>query len=298
MYSTFAKGKLMITGEYVVLDGALSLALPVKFGQYLKVEQGNTNGKLHWISRDYQGITWFTADFSLRDFSLLDASDRQLGNRLQSLLVACRNMNPLFCMGEEGYFVEVKANFPLNWGLGSSSTLIAALAHWSGVNAFQLSAQTFGGSGYDIACAYATGPICYQLDPKLPAGEREKVVAVPFDPLFKDKLYFNYLGNKQDSREGIRYYRSLDKKDARILVEKISEITREIVSVTSLSKFEGLLLEHEQLISSSLHLARAQDLYFPTLKGVVKSLGAWGGDFVLATCPIDEKSIPYSEMVE
>lgn len=298
MFSTFAKGKLMITGEYVVLDGALSLALPVKFGQYLKVEQGKTDGKLHWISRDYEGTTWFKADFRLLDFSLLDTSDRQIGNLLQRLLVACRNMNPLFCNGEEGCFVEVKANFPLNWGLGSSSTLIAALAHWSGVNAFQLSAQTLGGSGYDIACAYASGPIVYQIDPELPAGEREKVIAVPFDPPFKEELYFSYLGNKQDSREGIRYYRSLDKKDARILVEKISDITREIVSVTSLSKFEDLLLEHEQLISSSLHLPRAQDLYFPTLKGVVKSLGAWGGDFVLATCPVGETSIPYSEMVE
>ena len=42
-------GKLLLTGEYVVLDGALSLAIPTVFGQDLKVEN-NTFGELHWIS--------------------------------------------------------------------------------------------------------------------------------------------------------------------------------------------------------------------------------------------------------
>ena len=37
--SYYSNGKLLITGEYAVLDGALSLALPTKFGQELNVFQ-------------------------------------------------------------------------------------------------------------------------------------------------------------------------------------------------------------------------------------------------------------------
>ena len=33
-----SNGKLLLTGEYVVLDGALSLAVPTKFGQSMHVE--------------------------------------------------------------------------------------------------------------------------------------------------------------------------------------------------------------------------------------------------------------------
>ena len=34
----YSNGKLLITGEYLVLDGAKALALPTKYGQYLTVE--------------------------------------------------------------------------------------------------------------------------------------------------------------------------------------------------------------------------------------------------------------------
>ena len=39
----YSNGKLLITGEYVVLDGAKALALPTKFGQSLVVKQGPKN---------------------------------------------------------------------------------------------------------------------------------------------------------------------------------------------------------------------------------------------------------------
>ena len=37
----------------------------------------------------------------------------------------------------------------------TSSTLIANLAKWSNVDPYILLSETFGGSGYDIACASA-----------------------------------------------------------------------------------------------------------------------------------------------
>ena len=35
----YSNGKLLLTGEYVVLDGAEALAVPTRFGQNLTVKQ-------------------------------------------------------------------------------------------------------------------------------------------------------------------------------------------------------------------------------------------------------------------
>jgi hypothetical protein len=121
---------------------------------------------------------------------------------------------------------------------------------------------------------------------------------VSFNPPFKDELFFYYLGNKQDSREGIKHYKSLDTGNISWLVDQVTQITNEVLLSSDLSSFEDLLLQHERLISDGLGLPRAQDLFFPNFKGVIKSLGAWGGDFVLSTRPINEGGIPYSEMVD
>lgn len=38
MISFKSNGKLLLTGEYLVLDGAVALALPTKMGQIMTVE--------------------------------------------------------------------------------------------------------------------------------------------------------------------------------------------------------------------------------------------------------------------
>ena len=58
MQKYYANGKLLLTGEYLVLDGALALALPTKLGQSLTVEK--TNGdNLIWESLDSKSYAWF-----------------------------------------------------------------------------------------------------------------------------------------------------------------------------------------------------------------------------------------------
>ncbi len=54
----YSNGKLLITGEYAVLDGARALALPTKFGQDLVVEEGK-NKEIVWKSFDKDGSIWF-----------------------------------------------------------------------------------------------------------------------------------------------------------------------------------------------------------------------------------------------
>jgi mevalonate kinase len=54
----YSNGKLLITGEYLVLDGAKAFALPTKFGQKLIIEE--TEGQIiHWKSVDRDGSIWF-----------------------------------------------------------------------------------------------------------------------------------------------------------------------------------------------------------------------------------------------
>ena len=174
-FSCAAHGKLLLTGEYAVLDGARALAVPTRQGQMLRVMPQAGMNILHWESIDHLGKTWFSADFSRYDFEILQYSDKPVALRLSQVLKACRHLNPEFCTSAPGFSAQLSSSFPLDWGLGSSSTLLAALAAWAKVDPFVLSAATFGGSGYDIACAFASGPIAYQLQQDLPAGRRETV---------------------------------------------------------------------------------------------------------------------------
>ena len=50
-----------------------------------------------------------------------------------------------------------------------------------------------------------------------------------------------------------------------------------------LSEFEKLIQEHEKIISSIIELPTVKERLFPDYFGTLKSLGAWGGDFILAT---------------
>ena len=83
-----------------------------------------------------------------------------------------------------------------------------------------------------------------------------------------------------------------------------------MLTCKSLEEFEKLILKHESIISKGLKLKRAKDLYFSDYWGEVKSLGAWGGDFVMITSDQDyeltreyflskghEVFIPYKEMI-
>ena len=59
-----SQGKLLISGEYVILDGALSLAVPTRFGQTLDVEAIEMS-KIIWKSFNEQDKVWFQNEFKL-----------------------------------------------------------------------------------------------------------------------------------------------------------------------------------------------------------------------------------------
>ena len=69
MKSFYSNGKLLLTGEYVVLDGALSLAVPTPRGQSMSVRKTDS-GKLRWKSRDEKGKIWFESIFDMAPLKL------------------------------------------------------------------------------------------------------------------------------------------------------------------------------------------------------------------------------------
>ncbi len=291
-----AHGKLLLTAEYFVLDGALALALPVRLGQSLDLRftiydlrLGGT-ASLHWRSLDEKGECWFEAKFDPENFDFSEATDPAIAERLQKILQEARKLNPTFLHGPDCQLptANCQLDFPRLWGLGTSSTLIYLVAKWAEIDPFELSARTFGGSGYDIACAGADGPILYRLENGKPHFER-----CGFNPPFRNSLYFIYLGQKQDSREGIKNYRLRIAKSkihfsncglgAQETVDKVSDLTKQFLAVQTLAEFEELIREHEAMVAETIGLQRAKSLFFNDFWGEVKSLGAWGGDFVLAT---------------
>lgn len=274
----YSNGKLLLTGEYAVLDGALALAVPTKYGQSLSVKAHESSG-LHWKSLDEHGKIWFEAIFNIEQFSW-DAPSVQhtsIAEKLSDILREAKKLNPDFLEAVQGYQVETKLDFSRDWGLGSSSTLINNIAQWAEVDAYKLLWNAFAGSGYDIACAQSDHPIIYHLE----EGKPSDIIA-DFNPPFKNQLYFVHLNKKQNSREGIGKYREME-FDNLELVKRLSEITRRTVSCTSLSEFEVLMTEHETLLSKALSMPTVKTSLFPDFKGAIKSLGAWGGDFILAT---------------
>jgi mevalonate kinase len=281
--SYYANGKLLLSGEYFVLDGTKALAIPLKFGQHLDIgfsAGSSEKSLLEWRSLDEKNQVWFFASFSNNDFSISETSASEVAERLRSILLISRQLNPGFLQPGneiETFRAITRLTFNKNWGLGTSSTLISLIARWAGIDPYELQFRTFGGSGYDIACATAEGPIIYQL-----VDGKPLVSSCNFNPEFSEQLFFIYLGNKQNSREGIRKYRELSISKTNFIVQ-INSLTNAMISATTLAEFEFCLRQHEELVSEAIGLKKVKDLLFEDYWGEIKSLGAWGGDFVLAT---------------
>jgi len=262
-----ANGKLLLTGEYFILDGAVGLALPTKFGQSLSVEVSAEKG-IFWKSIDHENKVWLEVQFS-ESLEIISTSNNGIAETLQNILLKSQISN----LKSQ---ITTILDFPNDWGLGSSSTLISLLAQYANVDPYELLAKTFGGSGYDIACATAKSAITYQIT----THDSRLTTAINFQPSFSNHLYFVHLNQKQNSREGIQHYKSLtiDKTE---YIEQISELTEKLIQANELDEFCYYLEVHENIVGNVLNLRKVKEIYFSDFPGTVKSLGAWGGDFIL-----------------
>ena len=297
----------------MVLDGATALAVPTVYGQTLTVRQHAEPG-VNWTSLNEKGEIWFESFLDLKHpleklrFSVppqggnLTPQGKNMSESLEQILEAAKKISPEFLAGSSGCSITTVLDFPRDWGLGSSSTLINNIAQWAKVDPYELLQKTFGGSGYDIAVAQKGHPLQYTL-----TEEKPEVIPVSLNWGFKDQLFFVHLNRKQDSREGIARYRA-SQKDKTTAIEEISKISIALPQCTSQDEFIKLLNHHEEIISSIIGMPSIKDSLFSDYTGCIKSLGAWGGDFVLVTGAVSDQGyfrkkgyetiIPFSTMVK
>ena len=289
-----AHGKFLLTGEYLVLKGALALALPLKLGQSLEVSLADTDThRLHWIAQQ-PDKPWFSVLFDTDTLEPITTDDPAKAEKLSSILKAVRQLKPNAFYGSDMRF-RTRLDFNPEWGLGSSSTLIANLARWANVNPYELLKLTFGGSGYDLACATAEGPIYYQVNTNESALRQAQgpqiVEPIDYNPPFAEHLYFIYQGQKQSSSKEIKAF--LAKANPIELekdIEAVSDISRSVPKCQNLDEF-GLLMQcHERIIARCIGQEPVQKR-FPDFEGVLKSLGAWGGDFIMAATHWDKEQV-------
>ena len=297
-YKTSSNGKILLTSEYTVLKGALALAIPTKFKQSLIFEQNNSS-LLVWKSYDSENKIWFQCEMLLPNLELINCSNKKIGEILQSILLSAKKINPNFLNKNNGGILKTKLDFPNNWGLGSSSTLINNIAKWSKTNPFKLLWSNFKGSGYDIACADSISPILYKLENNIPVVEK-----TTFNPSFSKNLFFIHLNKKQNTNKEIRNFNS--KNISAKFINNFSNLTKKFISSNNLNDFQSCIKKHESLLSEELLIDPIKKKLFEDYEGEIKSLGAWGGDFILAAGPFDTPTyfkkkgfntiIPYKEM--
>ena len=258
-------------------------------GQHLEMKE-SAGSELNWKSLDHEGNEWFSAQFDLMGFDCMKTSDEEIANRLRKMLRAVCNDNSDFLSKWKKYRVTTRLDFPRDWGLGTSSTLIYLLSTWAEANPYFVYFDLFEGSGYDVACADADGPLTYQY-----TGDNIHLESCDWKPDFVDKIYVVHLGKKQDTATSLRQFLKLKVKKADL--NEGTELTEAFIKATNLSQFEKCIAQHEGLMASVLKKTTIKEDRFPDYWGQVKSLGAWGGDMALVTSdrPADETQTYFSE---
>lgn len=274
----------MLTGEYMVLRGAETLALPLRLGQKLLIVPYDGEA-IFWESFEPAG-KWFETALHNQSLAVLAGTDESKSNRLREILQHIRKQNPGF-LADGGYWVRTDLDFNPQFGMGSSSTLLAALCEAAGVNPYPVLRETFGGSGYDLACALASGPLVFSMQNGSPL-----VRPVTLSSQVTPHILFVYSGNKMVSSGEVRKFSAIPVEQT--LVQRFTEITREAVQCQNYADFAALMREHEDRLGMLLERPVLQQR-FPDFEGTLKSMGAWGGDFFMAVCEDTDEAISYFE---
>ena len=271
----FSHGKLLLTSEYMILDGALALAIPTQFGQKLTIQEiEDAQSLIIWESL-CQNQLWVKTKINYKNWKILESNLTDSALFIMNIIKEIQKLSSDKFKKNTSYLIKSNLEFPQNFGLGSSSTLLTNLAKWAKITPFELNENILGGSGYDIAVAQNSSAILYQVKDKIRHIEK-----INFSPKFKNELLFIHLNQKQNSREGIKLYHSKNKSQQ--LIQEFSEITKSIVQCNDINSFSELINLHEKKLSQFLGLKTAKEIHFPDCPVFIKSLGAWGGDFVMS----------------
>jgi mevalonate kinase len=201
--SFFAPGKILLCGEYFVTIGIESLAFPTKLGQLLRVWEfeSKNDWQLVWQSKRYDGSIWFEMTLSMEQLLL---TPEELDEEFANNPVAQRLIEMILALPatiwKRGISVrfETELEFDSSWGLGSSSSLVVAMARWANMDPMVLQKKVFGGSGYDAAVAHSGKPIIYKL-----VNNEPHWMSWSLPREFTKDWYVVMVGKKQNSRHSL-----------------------------------------------------------------------------------------------
>ena len=159
-----SNGKILLTSEYLVLDGAKAIALPSNLTQDLYVEQCDKE-IIEWQGIDEKGNVWYEENFYLKNNDLVYRAEKN--NTSEKLLLLFNHILKTREVKDIlGNKFSTKLNFKREWGLGTSSTFVNNLAKWANIDPYRLLFSAFKGSGYDIACCDVNNPIIFEKKAK------------------------------------------------------------------------------------------------------------------------------------
>ena len=271
----YSCGKLLITAEYLILKGAKGLAIPTKYGQSLSIKK-NSEKYIVWEAYTCNDEKWIDCKFDL-NFKLIKSKNTKTEyiNSLSKLLKIMNKFSPGFA--DQGLNVSTTLEFQRNWGLGSSSTLIYNISNWLKINPYDLLNKIYPGSGYDIAIANSKKSIFFEKK-----GDFNKITQIKFSPPFKDNLFFVHLNKKVNSQKEATKFLNY-KNELKDDILKINSLGERIIKEKNQKSFNEIIKEHEEIISNIIYKAPIQKTLFKDFYGQIKSLGSWGGDFILAS---------------
>ncbi len=276
-----ANAKFLITGEYAVLANVTALAVPLKKQQHLEVTP-REDKKITWESYNADGNLWFELESNLHFLTSDQKHENPTSQKLIDILrQAISSSNYKL---DAGFDAVTTLDFDRKYGMGTSSTLISLIAQWMDCDPYMLQFSHFGGSGFDIACATSNTPVLYNYNDGKPI-----VTPVVFNPEIKDQLFFVYLNQKQNSRDSIARF-----DPSKLTPEFKKELNgmpdRFIRSAGSVDELSNTMERHEQIIADLVGLEPVKNRLFPGYKKGVKSLGGWGGDFIVVVGDEDDVS--------
>ncbi|MFO8053812.1 MAG: GYDIA family GHMP kinase [Bacteroidales bacterium] len=271
----YSRGKFLLTAEYLVMAGADAIVLPLNKGQSLSCTSHNDKHLL-WISR-YQEDIWFRAVFDPASFKIIESSDMERAIYISEILRTAATLSKKVKTLENKKIIT-DLEFHPDWGMGSSSTLMVNLSQFFDIQAFEMHSKLSKGSGFDIAAAMSNFPFRYRLK-----KNKREIMPTPLPQLFYDHAFFVYTGQKADSNMAAEEFHQ-NKQDWKMPVKYINEISAQLTEVKSVTELSRIIGEHEAFLSDILGLPSPVKRFADYPYGM-KSLGAWGGDFIMAIHP-------------
>lgn len=327
LWTDWVPGKILLSGEYLVLDGAMALGFPTRFGQEMKVFEGDAAGILDWVAVDSQGVVWLAARFravggslSLAENEAASTETNRLQKWLQTAWNLCEDKAWRDTLSRQGLRVQTRLDFPRHWGLGSSSTLIALLVRWLKVEPWALYRRVQTGSGYDLAIALEGRALVFRMEgfdengnPLPNSGEVEADPGQSYtgqsytgqsypgptysgvETTMPDGAGWWLIdpGTKQNSEREVFSYRLIDPALRRSVVPELTRITLKMAQNPGADEWLALLEAHDLLLEKVLGrpcVHRSLGAGFP---GRLKSLGAWGGDLMLAVSTVPDAALKW-----